>query len=312
MSILHGTYYSRRSKLITGGLFGLLVVASVASAQAQTSVDPDSMFAVMRWRNIGPFRGGRSVAVAGVPANSQVYYFGSTGGGVWKTTDAGITWTNESDGFFKTGSVGAIAVAESDPNVVYVGMGEHAVRGVATSHGDGVYRSTDAGKTWRHMGLPQSRSISRIRVHPNDPDLVYVAVQGAPYGETAERGIYRSGDGGETWEHVHFVSNRAGASDLAMDMTNPRILYAAYWDHLRRPWVVESGGEGSGIWKSTDAGDNWTRLEQGLPETSWVRSGSTSHAQIRNGYSPLWRRRTGGCSGRTTRARPGRISIRSV
>ncbi|MCZ6916275.1 MAG: glycosyl hydrolase, partial [Gemmatimonadetes bacterium] len=238
----------------------------LASVPARAQEHADELFSAMRWRNIGPFRGGRSVAVAGVPSDPLTYYFGSTGGGVWKTTDAGVTWTNVSDGSFNTGSVGAIAVAESDANVVYVGMGEHAVRGVATSHGDGVYRSTDAGKTWTHLGLPQSRAISRIRVHPKDPDLVYAAVQGAPYGESEERGIYRSKDGGDNWERIHFVSSRAGASDLAMDMTNPRILYAAFWDHLRRPWVVESGGDGSGIWKSTDGGDTWVELEEGLPD----------------------------------------------
>ena len=238
----------------------------LASVPANAQEYADELFSAMRWRNIGPFRGGRSVAVAGVPSDPLTYYFGSTGGGVWKTTDAGVTWTNVSDGSFDTGSVGAIAVAESDANVVYVGMGEHAVRGVTTSHGDGVYRSTDAGKTWTHLGLPQSRAISRIRVHPKDPDLVYAAVQGAPYGESEERGIYRSKDGGDNWERIHFVSSRAGASDLAMDMTNPRILYAAFWDHLRRPWVVESGGDGSGIWKSTDGGDTWVELEQGLPD----------------------------------------------
>lgn len=243
-----------------------LVCVSAGSTLAQDDASDDPLYKALDWRNIGPFRGGRSVAVAGVASDPLTYYFGSTGGGVWKTTDAGMTWRNVSDGFFATGSVGAITVAPSDPNVVYVGMGEHAVRGVATSHGDGVYRSTDRGKTWRHMGLPRSRAIARIRVHPNDPDLVYVSVQGAPYGETEERGIYRSEDGGETWEKILYVSPRAGASDLSMDMNNPRILYAAFWDHVRRPWVVESGGEGSGIWKSTDAGDTWTKLEKGLPD----------------------------------------------
>ncbi|MFQ5744681.1 MAG: glycosyl hydrolase, partial [Acidobacteriota bacterium] len=173
---------------------------------------------------------------------------------------------NVSDGFFHTGSVGAIAVAGSDPNVVYVGMGEHAVRGVATSHGDGVYKSTDAGKTWKQMGLLKSRQISRIRIHPQDPEWVYVAVQGAVYGDSEERGIYRSKDGGKSWEKVLYVSERAGASDLAMDMSNPRILYAAFWDHHRWPWKVESGGPGSGIWKSTDGGDSWEKIDSGLPQ----------------------------------------------
>ena len=255
--------------------FGLAVVAvfvspglGPASALGQSSEAQydTALYQAMRWRNIGPFRGGRSVTVAGVTSDPSTYYFGGTGGGVWKTTDAGETWVNVSDGFFGTGSVGAIAVAESDPNVIYVGMGEHAVRGVTTSHGDGVYKSTDAGKTWTHVGLERTRAIARIRIHPKDPDLVYVAAQGAPYGESEERGIYRSSDGGATWEKVLYVSARAGASELAMDVTNPRILYAGFWDHLRRPWVVESGGPGSGLWKSTDGGDSWEKLETGLPE----------------------------------------------
>ena len=220
----------------------------------------------MAWRDIGPTRGGRSVTVAGVVGDDQTYYFGATGGGVWKTTDAGITWTNVSDGHFATGSVGAVAVAESDPNVVWAGMGEHAVRGVTTSHGDGVYLSTDAGRSWTHMGLERTRAISRIRIHPHDPDVVYVAAQGAPYGETEDRGVYRTMDGGRNWEKVLYVDTRSGAADLAMDMTNPRILYASFWDHLRRPWVVESGGEGSGLWKSTDSGDTWEEINEGLPE----------------------------------------------
>ncbi|MDP2958371.1 MAG: hypothetical protein Q8N53_18225 [Longimicrobiales bacterium] len=220
----------------------------------------------LRWRQVGPFRGGRSNAVAGVRGDSHTYYFGGTGGGVWKTTDGGENWKNISDGFLKTGSVGAIAVAESDPNVIYVGMGEHAVRGVMSSHGDGVYRSTDAGRTWTHVGLERTRAISRIRVHPRNPDLVYVAAQGSPYGATEDRGIYRSADGGATWEKVHYVSQDAGASDLAMDVTNPRVLYAAYWDHRRFPWTARSGGEGSGIWRSADGGDTWTELTKGLPD----------------------------------------------
>ena len=220
----------------------------------------------MEWRSIGPYRGGRSVASTGVASEPMTYYMGTVGGGIWKTTDAGITWDNVSDGQLATSSVGAIAVAESDPNVVYVGMGEHAIRGVMTSHGDGVYRSTDAGQTWTHVGLDRSRAISRIRVHPKDPDLVYVAVQGAPYGANEERGLYRSDDGGENWEQILYVDENSGASDLSMDMTNPRILYAAFWEHRRLPWQVQSGGPGSGLWKSNDGGYNWYRIENGLPK----------------------------------------------
>ncbi len=239
------------------------------AAQEMVGFDT-TLYHAMKWRNVGPFRGGRSVAVAGVPGDRLTFYFGGAGGGVWKTTDAGVTWKNVTDGFLRTSSVGAIAVAESDPNVVYVGMGEHAIRGVTTSHGDGVYKSTDAGRTWTHLGLEATRAVSRIRVHPRNPDLVYVAAQGAPHGATAERGVYRSRDGGATWELVLHVDRTTGASDLAMDRTNPRILYAAMWDHLREPWVIRSGGPGSGIWKSTDGGDRWERLENGLPEMGKV------------------------------------------
>jgi hypothetical protein len=264
----------------------LLLAPPVTLAQEEgATFDPDGYFATMRWRNIGPTRGGRSVAAAGVVQDPQTYYFGSTGGGLWKTTDAGTTWNNISDGYFKTGSVGAIAVAESDPNVIYVGMGEHAVRGVMTTHGDGVYKSTDAGATWTHMGLAETRVISRIRVHPTNPDLVYVAAQGATHGWTEDRGIYRSRDGGTTWDKIHYVSDRAGAADLSMDMTNPRILYAAYWEHIRRPWVVESGGPGSGIWKSKDGGDTWVELTEGLPQTMGKLSVDVSRANPRRVYA---------------------------
>lgn len=226
----------------------------------------DSVFRAIKWRNIGPFRGGRSVTASGVVGNSLTYYMGTTGGGLWKTSDAGISWENCSDGFFKTGSVGAVAVAESDANVVYVGMGEHAPRGVMTSYGDGVYKSTDAGKTWTKLGLELTRHIARICIHPQNPEVVYVAAQGALHGASDERGVYKSIDGGKTWKKVLFVDTNTGCSDLSMDMTNPRVLYAAMWDHRRLPWQMVSGGKGSGLYKSTDGGETWTRLEKGLPK----------------------------------------------
>jgi photosystem II stability/assembly factor-like uncharacterized protein len=233
-------------------------------APAPLQLDSASLSA-LAWRNIGPFRGGRVVAVAGVSQQPRTFYFGGVGGGVWKTTDGGENWTNITDGQLKTASVGAIAVAPSDPNVIYVGMGEHAIRGVMTSHGDGVYKSTDAGRTWTHLGLDRTRHISRIRVHPSDPDTVLVAAQGAAYGASKERGVYRSTDGGKTWAQVLFVNETTGPSELAMDPSNPRILYAAMWDHLRRPWEVRSGGPGSGIHKSTDGGTTWQPAMNGLP-----------------------------------------------
>ena len=227
----------------------------------------DSTFSdAMKWRNIGPFRGGRSLTAVGVPSQPLTYYFGSVGGGIWKTTDGGIIWDNVSDGFLKTGSVGALAVSESDPNVIYAGMGEACIRPVMTSHGDGVYKSMDAGDTWSHIGLENSRTISQVIIHPKNADLVYVAVQGDQYKDSKERGIFRSKDGGENWEKVLYENENSGASGLSMDQNNPRILYASFWDHQRKPWQMRSGGEGSGIYKSIDGGDTWNKLTKGLPE----------------------------------------------
>ncbi|WP_277479149.1 VPS10 domain-containing protein [Catalinimonas alkaloidigena] len=242
-------------------------IAQQKQQQDKSNKNPDSaLFEGLKFRNIGPFRGGRSVAVSGVIQQPLVYYMGSTGGGIWKTEDAGLSWKNISDGQLKTGSVGDISVAESDPNVIYVGMGEHAIRGVMTTHGDGVYKSTDAGNTWAHIGLDKTRHISDIIIHPENPDIVYVAAQGAAHGPTEDRGIYKTTNGGESWEKVLYVDEKSGASGLTMDMTNPRILYAAFWEHQRYPWKVKSGGEGSGIYKSTDAGESWEELTEGLPE----------------------------------------------
>jgi photosystem II stability/assembly factor-like uncharacterized protein len=224
-------------------------------------------FTSLEWRSIGPYRGGRVVAVAGDPVHEQVFYFGSTGGGVWKTTDGGVFWQNVSDGFFQRASVGAIAVAPSDPNVIYVGMGETTIRG-NVAHGDGVYKSTDGGKTWLHMGLTDTRQIGKIRVHPGDPNLVYVAALGHAHGPNKERGVYRSTDGGMTWEHILNRGEEVGVHDLAMDPNNPRILFAAAWRARRFPHTLESGGEGCGIFKSIDGGDTWAEIthNRGLPE----------------------------------------------
>ena len=247
-------------------LFLYCFTAAAQTKTDSTSKDPNTFFKPVKWRCIGPFRGGRSNCGTGVINNPNVYYQGSTGGGVWKTDDMGITWNNVSDGFFKTGSVGAVTVAESDANIVYVGMGEHAVRGVMTHQGDGVYKSTDAAKTWKKIGLDATQHIARILVHPKNPDIVFTAAQGALYSNSKERGIYKSTDGGGTWKNVLYVNDKTGCTDLSMDMNNPSILYAAMWEHGRKPWQVISGGAGSGLYKSTDAGEHWEKMTEGLPK----------------------------------------------
>ena len=223
----------------------------------------------LNYRNIGPFRGGRSVAVAGHDDQPYIYYTGFTGGGVYKTTDGGATWYNVSDGFFKTGSVGAIDVADSDPNVIYVGMGETDIRG-NMSAGDGMYRSTDAGKTWTWLGLGETRFIGDIEIHPENPDVAWVAAMGKLFGpvESSERGIYKTKDGGKTWNKVLFKDAKTGAVDIAVDPNNPRILFAAMWEAYRSPWEMSSGGEGSGLYKSVDGGESWTEITQnpGMPK----------------------------------------------
>ena len=246
---------------------------------------PDHLRA-MEWREVGPYRGGRSAAATGIPGDRETYYFGATGGGVWKTRNGGVTWANVSDGYFG-GSVGAVAVSEWDPNVIYVGLGEKTVRG-NVSPGDGMWKSTDAGDTWSRIGLEDSQHISRVRIHPKNPDLVYAAVMGHLFGPNEQRGVYRSADGGETWENVLFVSDEVGAVDLAMDPTNPRILYASFWRIKRTPYSLESGGEGSGIWKSVDGGDNWTELtnNEGLPtETIGISGIAVSPTNNKNVYA---------------------------
>jgi len=235
-----------------------------APTDDKPAVDP-ALLSTIEWREVGPYRGGRADAVTGLAGDRVTYYFGSSGGGVWKTSDAGRSWKSVSDGFFG-GSIGAVAVAPSDHNVVYVGTGEETVRG-NVSEGDGMWKSTDAGKSWTHVGLTDSRHITRVRVHPQNPDLVYACALGHLFGPNDERGVFRSRDGGTTWDKIKFVSRDAGCVDLAMDPTNPRVLYASFWNIRRQPWTFESGGAGSGIWKSTDGGDNWSELTTapGLP-----------------------------------------------
>ncbi|MCP3911365.1 MAG: glycosyl hydrolase [Actinomycetia bacterium] len=245
-----------------------------------STIDPKHLSQI-RYRCIGPTRGGRVVAVAADPQNQSVYYFGACAGGVWKSDDAGQYWENISDGQMNTASVGALAVAPSDPNVVYAGMGEATIR-IDVSHGDGVYKSTDAGATWKHMGLEESRHIGEIRVHPNDPDTVYVAALGHMSKDNPERGLYRSTDGGETWELVLFVSDGAGAVDVSLDPNNPRILFATVWQARRTFWSMDSGGPDCGLWRSRDGGDTWENISanHGLPDGTLGKIGvSVSPAQ---------------------------------
>ncbi len=244
----------------------LTVMLSVGSAFAQDSDPHGPLIESLNYRCIGPFRGGRAASVTGVAGKPMLGYFGATGGGVWKTEDGGNSWNNISDGHFG-GSIGAVAVAESDPNTIYVGGGEVTVRGNVSS-GNGMWKTIDGGKSWKHIGLEDSKHIPRVRVHPTDPNTVFVAALGHLYGPNQQRGVFRSTDGGETWERVLFVNDEAGAVDLTFDPNNPRVFYASTWKILRTPYSLESGGEGSGIWKSTDGGSTWKEITRnsGLPK----------------------------------------------
>lgn len=251
-----------------------------STAQAPNPQVQESLLTSMQWRNVGPFRGGRSAAVTGVAGKPNLFYFGATGGGVWRTKDGGRTWENLSDSFFG-GSIGAIEVAPSDHNVLYVGGGECTVRG-NVSAGTGIWKTEDAGRTWKFSGLPQSRHITRIRVHPTNADIAYAAVLGDLYQDSEERGIYRTRDGGKSWQQIHFVQKDAGAVDLCLDPTNPRILYASFWKIRRSPYDLSSGGKGSSLWKSTDSGETWTELTQkpGLPtDTLGIIGVAVSHTR---------------------------------
>ena len=272
-------------------VFGILIFLASFCFAATTG---NPLFNELSWREIGPYRGGRSAAVTGVQSQPHIYYFGSTGGGVWKTVDGGSSWHNVSDGFFG-GSIGAVAVSDTDPNVVYVGGGEKTVRG-NVSHGDGVWKSLDAGKTWQHVGLADSRHIPRIRIHPNNPDLVYAAVLGHLFGPNEMRGVYRSKDGGNKWERILFANRQAGAVDLVLDPGNPRILYAATWRVQRTPYSLESGGEGSALWKSTDGGDTWVNLSRnkGLPKGTLGIIGITVSASNPNNLYAIIEAQEGG------------------
>ena len=236
----------------------------------------------LEWRSIGPYRGGRVVAVAGDPVDRNTFYFGACAGGIWKTTDGGVYWQNISDGHLDVSSIGAIAVSESDPSVIYAGTGEACIRG-DVSHGDGVYKSSDCGKTWKNIGLRDTRHISRIRIHPSDSNHVFVAALGHAFGSNKERGVFRSRDGGCTWEHILFKSEKAGAIDLAMDPNNPRIIFASIWEALRTPWSLVSAGGDSGLWRSNDGGDNWEDSQPGNAGAGGIWAEQIYEASINDG-----------------------------
>lgn len=240
---------------------GVLALAALAAAQEMPQING------LRWRNIGPNRGGRSQAVAGSTKRPFEYYLGATGGGLWKTTDGGVTWHAVTDGQLGSSSIGAVAVSESNPDVVYIGTGETELR-ASIMQGDGVYRSTDGGKTWAHIGLADTQAIARIRIDPTNPEVAYVAALGHPYGANAERGVFRTRDGGKHWEKVLYRNDRAGAIDLCLDPHNSRVLYASTWEVYRKPWTLWSGGPGSGLFKSTDGGDHWSEITRnpGMPK----------------------------------------------
>jgi photosystem II stability/assembly factor-like uncharacterized protein len=287
-------------------LFACVLAFAQKKEAKPTLAFDEKLYHALEWRSIGPFRGGRSAAVTGVPGKPNLFYMGATGGGVWKTTDAGNTWNNISDGFFGS-SIGSVAVSEWDNNVIYVGQGEGTVRG-NVSYGHGVWKSTDAGKTWSFSGLKDSKHIPRIRIHPKNPDLVYAAVLGDLFKSSEERGVYRSDDGGKNWKRILFANADAGAVDLCMDPNNPRVLYASMWRIRRTPYSLESGGAGSAIYKSTDGGETWKNIStnEGLPKGIWgISSVSVSpinsnrvYAIIENENGGVYRSDDGGATWR--------------
>jgi len=267
--------------------------AATAKDEKEDKDEGDPLFKGMKYRSIGPFRGGRSLTAAGIPGDPTTYYFGATGGGVWKSTDGANTWSPifDRDG---APSIGSIAVSNSDPNIVYVGTGEACIRG-NISHGDGVWKSMDAGKTWKSVGLKDSRSIGRVIVNPHNPDIVFVAALGHPYGPNPERGIFRTTDGGKNWEKVLFKDENTGAIDVAFDPQNPHILFASLWEARRTPWTLSSGGPGSGVYRSTDGGSTWKKLEEhGLPKGPYGRIGIAVAANSDRVYALIEAKEDGG------------------
>jgi len=260
---IQSNYYTLLALLLTVNFYGQ---RNTTANKTSVETIPLSFYEGLEWRNIGPNRGGRSLGSAGSPGRPNEYYFGATGGGLWKTVDGGNEWKAVTDGQVTSSSVGAVAVAETNPDIVYIGMGEVQLRGSITQ-GDGVYKTKDGGKTWRHLGLTETQAVARIRIHPTNPDIVYVAALGHPYGDNEERGVFKSTDGGNNWKKVLYVSPKAGAVDLIIDRNNPKVLYASTWEVQRKAWKMWGGGGESKLWKSTDGGDNWTDLTKntGMP-----------------------------------------------
>ena len=278
---------TRAAVLAASGVLAFASAAVEAQQQSGTLTFDTTFFRGLSYRNVGPVRGGRSIAVAGSTSRPLEYWFGATGGGAWKTTDGGTTWRPMTDGHIASSSVGAIGVCEADPDIVYVGMGEVQFRG-NIMQGDGIYRTDDGGSTWRHVGLPESQSIGRVRVHPTNCDIAYAAVLGHAFGPNPERGVYRTTDGGENWERVLFRSETAGAVDVSMDPNDPDLLFAGTWEVYRRPWGMYSGGPGSGLFRTRDGGGTWDELTSrpGLPATPWGKVGvSVSPADASRVYA---------------------------
>ncbi|MEO6878397.1 MAG: glycosyl hydrolase, partial [Gemmatimonadaceae bacterium] len=253
----------RRSALLL--LLPSLAVAQRGGGGGRGAAADTALSADVSWRNVGPTSSGRMVTTSGSTARPNEYYFGTTGGGVWKTTDGGATTLPASDGFFG-GTIGAVTVDEKNPDVVWVGGGEYTIRG-NVSYGDGVWKTTDGAKTWQYMGLKETQQISRLRIDPRNSDVVYVAALGHVWGPNPERGVFKTTDGGKTWRKILFRNDSTGAIELVMDPVNPDVLYAAMWQAGRKPWLMTAGGHGDGIFKTTDGGDHWTEITHnpGLP-----------------------------------------------
>src|SRR4051794_17973910 len=253
---------------------GALVLILSLSTSVHTFSQPGDKPAVwsgLRYRMIGPERGGRVTAVTGVPSDPMTFYMGSTGGGIWKTTDAGHNWLNISDGQLPVGSMGAIDVSQSDPSVIYAGTGSSKIRS-NVSIGRGIFKSTDAGATWTFTGLRDAGQIATVRIHPTNPDIVYVASIGNPFAANKDRGVFRTSDGGKTWTNVLHVSDELGAADIELQPGHPEVMFACIWHGLRKPWTIISGSPDGGIYKSTDGGEHWNKLSNGLPHELFGRA----------------------------------------